>query len=172
MSAHADPIDPTEASVETCEQLIRWEDAIRQQRDRIEPGQTLVCLLQQGDRRDADADNVMVQLRPEQRKVRAITDHGNYHHVEALPKHGAVKRRMEGVVLVLPVLDRLDELRSTMLPHVDAAVGETVLAPTLPAWSQATGQSQQGSPAIETGLQHRYYNNVKQGERGSSHRIP
>ena len=57
---------------------------------------------------------------------------------------------MQGVVWVLPVLNRPENQRAVEGFHVNAAVGEPALTAPLPAGGQAMGQRQTRLPVVET----------------------
>ena len=76
VAGQAHHVAPAVPALEPAEQCLTREGAIGQQRDRPEPGQEPIGLLQQADRhRCTDAGTGMLQGLPEQRNRPSVADH-------------------------------------------------------------------------------------------------
>ena len=92
----------------------------------------------------------MLQGLPEQRNGPAVADDRDHHHADPVPEHGGVESQMQGLVWVLPALDRPADQRAVKALGINAAVGQPALTTSLPAGRQATPQRQTGLPVVKT----------------------
>jgi len=151
IGAQPNHVAPARAPLKPAEQLGTGKGTIGQHSDRVEPREQTISPLQQHDHHlSADAGTGMLQRLPEQWNGPAVADHGDHHDAEAVPEHRGVERQMQGVALILPLLQCPEHQRTVERLGVDAAVGEPTPAAPLPAGRQATVQRNGSLPLAKT----------------------
>ena len=75
----------------------------------------------------------MLQRLPEQRDRSAMADNGEPHHAEAVPEHRGIKGQMQGLVRLLPALDRPEPQRPVERIDTDTFVAQPAPVAALPA---------------------------------------
>ena len=78
-----------------------------------------------------------------------MTDDEEHQHATAVPEHRGVKRQMQGLAWLLPMLNRPEHQRAIDRIHVDAPIAQPTPAPPLPAGSQAAVERDGALPLVK-----------------------